>query len=200
MSNTIARYTWIAPVMILGISNLDTFAADSGRRKPGPDSSSNKASEQVSSSQSAPDYSGSRGKVGVGFATGNFGGSSTALSGWFDLTTMQSIQTVATIGGVNPFQFGFGAVFRNTLVGNHQQGFHVGGGFNLGTFATGNATQPTRFYTDVFPEFGVHVTIPGTNVMASFDGGAVFQVYGGQFEFSLASLSRALGLSVHYFF
>lgn len=138
-------------------------------------------------------------RVGLGFATfNNIGGTSTAISAWTDISSDLSAQILLAIGGTSPFEFGIGGFARKTLFGGLMNGFHVGGGFHLGTLNLGGSA---KFYVSMVPIFGFHFTWPGTNnIGLSFDGGPNFSIIDGNFNFSTSALSPLFGLNIHYFF
>lgn len=140
-------------------------------------------------------------RFGFGFATYGTGGAvpsaSTALSFWIDFNTRHSLQPFVGVTGSDPFTFGIGAIYRATLAGGQASGFHVGGGFNLGTMSGGAGSTP--FFMNIITVAGFHFNA-GSNVAFSFDGGPVFHVTPSPFVFSMLPTSAMGGASIHYMF
>jgi len=140
------------------------------------------------------------GRVGLGYAT--FMDSTQAansfvkgaFSVWVDLSPKLSLQPFLSMQSSDPFNFDFGTILRVTIHGNESQGFHVGGGFDLGSAGAGKT-----FFLNIFPIAGFHVGV-SSNVALSFDGGPMFHITPSPFQFSIASLSGMAGASIHYFF
>jgi len=144
-------------------------------------------------------------RKGLGFATGNFGGvSSAAFSFWADLDNFNSLQALLGFAQSDPLAFGVGGIYRRTIVGSQGQGLHAGGGIELGAApksARAVGGSSSAFYVSFAPIVGFHFALPGLSaVQLSLDGGPQFQIADGTFNFALGGLSSAMGLSVHYFF
>jgi hypothetical protein len=197
--------------VVLGLSASIALAAGKSDSVRSSRSAAKKA-ESVSVSSTSSGHT----RMGVGFTTGNFGDSKTALSAWFDLNDAHSIQPMFFIGGTSPFTFGAGANYRYTLSGDQKNGFHLGGGLMLGIAnkggalasslnaiaiaAGGGAADSTGFFININPMVGAHFTISGLErVMFSVEGGMSFQIIGGNFNYTVNSASDLLGLSIHYF-
>lgn len=144
------------------------------------------------------------GRFGMGFATfgssGAFPGNNSALSFWIDFNSKNSLQPFFGVTASDPFSFGVGAIYRYTLSGAQASGFHVGGGFNLGT--DDNGALGNKFFCNIFPVVGLHFNLGShvNNVALSFDGGPVFHVTPSPFAFRTLPVSALAGASIHYFF
>jgi len=128
-------------------------------------------------------------RIGVGYTTYR-----DAFSVWVDLSHKLSLQPFLTVASSDPFNFAFGSILRVKVHGNDWSGFHVGGGFDLGT-----AGATKEFFLNIFPIAGFAFNV-GNNVGLSFDGGPMFHVTPSPFNFSLGALSTHAGASIHYFF
>lgn len=140
--------------------------------------------------------SGSR--LGFGYSTFmTSAGSKGAMSVWLDFSRKVSLQPFISVTSSDPFNFDFGSVFRIKVHGSDWGGFHVGGGFDLGT-----VTAAKTFFLNIFPVAGFSFNLGGaaSNVALSFDGGPMFHVTPSPFVFALDSLSALGGASIHYFF
>lgn len=146
-------------------------------------------------------------RVGVGFATyggaGGAGVAAPALSVWWDLASVHSLQFTGAIGSSNPFTFGVGAAYRYTAMGTQETGFHVGLGINLGTAlaAGGGGGAATAFFLNIVPGGGFHFSLGGavSNISLSFDGGVILAVTPG-FQLAMGPLGTFGGGAIHYFF
>lgn len=177
--------------VLLVISTFSGSASADNKRKVG--------SGTVMSEYRAPAADGVPG-FGIGFASFGSAGMPAAalgaLSTWINFNGAHSLQPFFGMTSSSPFAFGGGAVYRATILGNYHNGFHIGGGFNLGTAAAGAGTA---FFCNIFPAGGAHFTILN-NMLLSFDGGLIFHVTPSPFQFSALPLSDLLGASIHYFF
>ncbi len=131
-------------------------------------------------------------RFGLGFTTYNNVAAPGALSGWLDLSPKLSLQPWVAIAMSDPFAFNLGTYLRVTLHGNQSNGFHAGGGFDLGSLTK-------TFFLNITPIVGFHFAVTSSLEMA-FDGGLNFHVTPSPFQLALASLSGHAGASIHYFF
>ena len=144
-------------------------------------------------------------RVGFGFATyGGTGagiGMAHALSFWIDLNQQLSVQPFLGVTSSSPFNFGVGATLRYTIRGNHTEGFHLGGGVNLGTLGGTAVGGGSTFFLNIFPVAGFHFSLGNalSNLQLSFDGGPVLAITP-TFQFQVAPLGIIGGASIHYFF
>ncbi len=175
----------------------------------GSESTKKGHSDAISSRASATSFSNSGAsgisRKGLGFATGNFGGtSSAAFSFWGDLDNFNSIQALLGFAQSDPLAFGVAGIYRHTIVGSQGQGLHAGGGIELGAAPKSVRTaggSSSAFYVNFASVVGFHFALPGLSaVQLSLDGGPQFKITDGIFNFALGGLSSAMGLSVHYFF
>lgn len=138
-------------------------------------------------------------KIGAGFST--FGGtaptnSSNAASVILGFGGIHNLQFNLAFASSSPFNFGTALLYRATVHGTNEGGFHVGGGMQLGT--TGAASA---FTFSLFPLGGFHFGLGGlaSNVTLAFDMGPVFTITPA-FQFMLGSFSGFGGASLHYWF
>ncbi len=154
----------------------------------------------------SPSYSDGRGaRFGLGFATfggGLISGTAHTASLMIELSELIALQPYFGIQSSSPFTFGGGAIFKYTLHGGSDNGFHTGIGFNLGTAVGGaGALAATSFYADIYPVLGMHFSLGGhvSNLKLSFDMGPIFHVTP-TFQFQMTSISGIGGASLHYMF
>ncbi len=151
------------------------------------------------STSSAPSTGASNSRFGLGFTTIIIGDTTPALSGQLDMSEKDTLQFILGVESSSPFNFGVGSAYKRTVSGGQLSGFHLGGGFNLGTRTVG--AKPDAFYLNLSPLAGFHFAIPGVSqLLISADGGPIFQILDGNFNFVLSQASTILGLSVHWFF
>lgn len=135
---------------LLTIGAVTAPSAEAQGKKTAPAASSAPAS--TSGSQGGGTSSGglkfSDVGIGAAFMSGNVVNSSTSLTGYFGMNQDCVIQPYLTIAGTSPFAFGFGGHYKHTVARHGDAGFHLGGGFGLGTAATGAANN-----TDFFVKF-----------------------------------------------
>lgn len=128
-----------------------------------------------------------------------------SLTGILQITHLDAIQLFLGIGATSPgFSFGVGGVYKRTLMGGESAGFHLGGGFGLGTLGQASGTGSATDFTMTIPAVvGVHFKVPNTGVAFHFDGGAAFSLLAAtstDVNFSVGQLSRLMGASVVYEF
>ncbi len=145
----------------------------------------------------------------IGLGITSFGGSnaiaSPALSFNLEFGALHSLQAFTAITNSDPFEFSLGSIYRYTLFGTRNLGWHVGAGFNLGTAASAATLlgTSTSFYMNLLlPVTGFQFNLGGalSNVKVSFDGGLVMHLTPSPFKMFLTPLSGLLGASIHYFF
>lgn len=143
-------------------------------------------------------------RVRIGLGASSYGGSSSlgvlagpAASMKLEFTSVYSLQVFTGLLSTSPFNFGAGSAFRANVAGDSALGFHVGGGFNLGT--TGSGTSTSTFFLNVFPLYGIHFSPGGAhNLSFMFDSGPIFLITP-NFQFMISPSSILLGASIHYF-
>lgn len=129
-----------------------------------------------------------------------------SLSTWFTLAERHSLQTYFSIPSTSPFNFGVGTNYKFTLTGDQALGFHIGGGFGLGSTRNPNLASNPKDPKNVFffgftALGGMHFKVPNLeNLMVNFDAGPTFTVVDGNANFTLAGLGGFLGASLHYLF
>ena len=142
------------------------------------------------------------------------GGTGGSLTGIIHLTNVDMIQLLAGITGTTGgFGFGVGGLYKRTVIGNQSAGFHLGGGFGIGTVAgAGGAVNgsSTSFAMSIAAVIGAHFEIPGTQIALHFDGGPDFTLVsvsgtngiggGTTTNFAMGPLSSLLGATVVYAF
>lgn len=121
---------------------------------------------------------------------------------------------IHTFLGVNhsqgSFSFGAGGIYKFTVHGNRAMGFHVGPGLAVGTVSVGGSSvnvsgstvtveSSTKFGFSILGDVGAHYALFDRLVL-SLDGGPIFSVVDGEFNFMLKPIGEVLGLSVHYLF
>jgi len=140
-------------------------------------------------------------QFGIGFSTitqAMTGGNDTSITGTIDFLPMETIQVFLGIPQTTTgFGIGGGALFKRTLAGSHETGFHIGGGMGL-------AVINTVFRMNFSLIAGVHFSLPGLpQIRVHLDGGPSITVNASSpttSNFQLSSLSSALGASVVYIF
>ena len=181
--------------LLVGLAILSASSVALAKDRHG--SKNSQESRSVSYHQSAASSSSSK-NFGFGFTT--LGGVLTtpSLTASIDLTELDTIQALASISTTNPFQFSVGAMYKRTVAGNQETGFHLGGAFNLG-----NPSSVFAFNLQALA--GFHFSLPGlSQIRISMDGGPAFlfanTAVASTTQFSMTSLSAALGASVIYIF
>jgi len=197
------KHTFVSLALVVGlVSSTAALAKDRSK------SSSHDAANASSSAPARGSMASSSGemRIGVGFTTINNG-----ASVWIDLNDKHSLQGSLGLTQTSPFNFSFGAIYRATLHGSQKNGFHVGGGFDLGTTSSAAAANiaaaaaggGSKFFINIRPLAGFHFSWPGAEyILLSVDGGPNFAVNDGSFNFSFgpASTGSLIGMSVHYMF
>lgn len=158
--------------------------------------------DTVTSTQSAA----STGEYGLGMGLStarNLTFTETALTGWMDLGDGNAIQAFAALGGIDPFVFGVGGLFKRTVLGSEQSGLHLGGGLGIGTVAgvgaTGGATSNFAFALNGIA--GFHFIVPNTErMLISLDGGPAMTIIDDNIDVTMGAIGSLLGLSVIYLF
>jgi hypothetical protein len=137
--------------------------------------------------------------------TGGVAGSMTGILGFTDLDALQLFVGIPATTGA--FQFGVGALYKRTVVGNSGAGLHVGGGMGIGTNSPVAGTS--SFCLNIDGVVGVHYALANSNLAFHFDGGPVFTIQSVPnglagsstvTSFGLGALSTLLGASVVYMF
>jgi len=120
-----------------------------------------------------------------------------ALSVLMGFSEKFAVQTYASILSTSPFNCGFGANAKYSVIGNVNKGVHLGGGVGLGT--TQSVTSNSAFFIDFNAGGGLHFPFV-ENVMFSLDAGMSVMVTssGGTTQLVLGGASPALGLSILY--
>lgn len=120
----------------------------------------------------------------------------TALSGLFQKDATMDIQVDLAIPQSDPFLWGLSAEIKNTIHGDRDLGFHVGGGLGFGQFA-----KDTMFFS-LGGLAGFHWTFLG-RLSAHIDGGLTFtheEIESEENQFRLTGHSSHFGLSLLYRF
>lgn len=184
-------------LLALILVSTSAFAKSTGPAKATTDT--------TSYSRSAPHTS----SGGQGFAVGMT--TFTALGGSGGLSALipvgqNVIQTTLTMGTSGGFSFGLGGLYKATVAGNSDTGFHVGGGLGLGVTSTGSttiagitvATGGTAFALSLGGVAGFHHELVANKIQVSFDAGPIITVTPGV-AFSIVPFSSLAGFSIHYF-
>lgn len=180
-------------VLLASLFGLNAFAKEHHSEKKHGNAVESHVTYRQSSASSASGKS-----VGFGFSTLTGVLTSPSLTMTIDLTEMDTVQALASIGSTNPFQFSAGAIYKRTVSGSQETGFHVGGGFALGN-------PGTLFAFNLSALAGFHFSIPGlSQVRFHLDGGPSFTFVNtpvaSTTQFMLQPLSPALGASIVYIF
>ena len=121
------------------------------------------------------------------FATGTTNPGLSALIGFNDKV---ALQLYAAIDGTTPkFGFGVGGNVKVNVVGNWNKGFHLGGGFGLGS-----TVAAATFYAQIYGLLGLHWQ-PVDGVMVIADGGLGITIVSGATTFRMGTPGVA-GLSL----
>ncbi len=146
-------------------------------------------------------------KFGLGlstFGTGSSFPSAPALSASLEFGQKNSLQMMVGINNSDPLDFSIGSVYRYTLFGNNNLGWHIGVGFNLGTAGKASvAGSSSDFFVNLLlPTTGLKFSLGGalSNVNLCFDGGMVMHLTPSPFKMYMAPLNSLLGASIHYYF
>jgi hypothetical protein len=120
---------------------------------------------------------------------------------------IQFLAGINNAGTSRGFGFGVGGIYKRTLFGGENGGFHLGGGLGLGTFATNasviDGATSTDFAMNIPLIAGVHFKVPNTGIAFHFDGGTVFGLITATrtaVSFTMGQLSALMGASVAYEF
>lgn len=146
-----------------------------------------------------PAVTSSSGGFGIGYAsTLIFTGAASSVTGLIKINETNAIQVFLSIPTTSPFEFTAGGNYKYTVSGGSSAGFHVGGGFTLGSLSVGRGNG---FALAVGPTAGIHFALPSVSrVQFHFDGGPVFSTVDGNSNFVLGSHSALLGASIIYMF
>jgi hypothetical protein len=167
------------------------------------------AHDSITTSQSAPLSTGGP-RWGLGMATysitGLFGASLAGIMSFDPKNSLQPMFTIAHTAG--SFQFDIGALFRHSMIQGTNTGFHIGGGFGLGTTpgtttttATGARTTSNDLAVAISGVAGFKYTLPGTeDVILYADAGPVIQLVDGDADFHLSPFSGFFGATLVYLF
>lgn len=160
-------------LFVLALISTTTFAAP----KSAPMRSVNEASNTSSYLGVSTDA----------FATGTV---NPGLSALFNFSDKVGLQVYAAIDGTTPkFGFGVGGNIKVSVIGNSTKGFHIGGGFGLGsTLAAGT------FFANIYGLLGLHFPIVDS-VMVVADGGVGVTIMSGATTFRMGT-PGILGLSL----
>jgi hypothetical protein len=162
--------------------------------------------DRVTSTQSASDTASEASSdyvYGVGFATANhLTFTDTSVTGWLELGDGNAIQAFAALGGVDPFAFGIGGLFKRTVIGTQASGVHFGGGVGIGTTAGGGTSSANSNFTFALSGVaGFHFIVPNTErILINLDGGPTMTIVDDDVDFTVGALSPVLGLSVLFLF
>ncbi len=138
-------------------------------------------------------------KYGVGFASfGELTGTSSALTGLIQFDTKNWLQPIAFLDGTSPAIFGIGALYKRVVASRGNAGFHLGGGFTMGSVI--KSTGGTGLGAGIAALGGFHVEFPGAEqIILQMDGGPVL-TFGDRTNFVINPFSGAFGLSAVYRF
>jgi len=131
-------------------------------------------------------------------ATGLGMSDTTIVSGGQSLSALFSTSSdwIQVLAGVHQtkgnFDFSVGGMYKFTVIGNRNTGFHVGPGFTIGTFGG-------QFAFTVFGALGAHFTL-FEHLMLSIDGGPMYVHTDAAKNFRMKPIGDTLGLSIHYVF
>ncbi|MCM0604989.1 MAG: hypothetical protein KA715_02760 [Xanthomonadaceae bacterium] len=117
-----------------------------------------------------------------------------------------SIQTTLVLGTSGGFSIIGSGLYKATVVGNSDTGFHLGGGLGFGVASSAATTiggftvaaGGTSFTLLLSGVLGIHHELVANKIQVSFDAGPVITVLPA-FAFSIAPFSTLAGFSVHYF-
>lgn len=132
--------------------------------------------------------------LGLASATNTVKGANPALSFMIPLSEMGGLQGYFNIASSSPFNFGLGAHYKHSVLGDLRKGMHLGAGLGMGTFASGVST--TDFYLNINFLGGFHFHIID-RILISADGGLTIATGGGT-QVSLGALSALWGISILY--
>lgn len=179
-------------LLALSLISTPTFAKSNG---------SAKAVDTATYTRSAPQSGGGSSYFGLGVTTftalGGTGGISALLP-----VGQHSIQMALVLGTSGGFSLGASGLFKATVAGTGDTGFHIGGGLGMGvtsstTVAGFTVTTGSAFALMLGGVLGFHHEIVANKIAVSFDAGPVIAILP-SVSFSLAPLSTFGGLSVHY--
>ncbi len=129
-----------------------------------------------------------------------------SVTGILQFTSHDALQMFIGFPGTSgAFAFGGGAVYKRTVAGGEGAGFHVGGGFGLGT---ANLAGNTQFALSIMGLAGIHFGVGGTPVSFHFDAGPSFSMVtvpsvagantSNLTSFQMGQYSTQLGASIVY--
>lgn len=102
-------------------------------------------------------------------------------------------QALFGISSVTTGDFGFGAVYRYSVIGDLPAGLHIGAGLGLGGSRTGG------FFIQAALLGGLHFILPQLDrLIFSVDGGLSLGSVAGVSAISVGGMSPALGFSLSY--
>ncbi len=136
---------------------------------------------------------------GVGISSSeNLVGVGPAISAlWVSADEGTTIQGIAGVENTKPFQFGLGAVYRQTVTGTSAAGLHWGPALSFGK--TRNVNFTPSMFLQVSALGGIHFLIPSMNkIHFSFDAGPMLRFQSGGPYFQLVGIGALVGFSVHY--
>jgi len=138
-------------------------------------------------------------KYGFGFASmGEMTGTSAALTGLVEFDQKNWLQPLAFLDGTSPAVFGIGALYKRVVASRGNAGFHLGGGFTMGSVI--KSAGGTGIGAGIAAIGGFHVEFPGADqILLQLDGGPVL-TFGDRTNFIINPLSGAFGLSAVYRF
>jgi len=130
---------------------------------------------------------------GLGFSTLTV---SPGISGWLQFSELDSVQAVFGVSRTHEAtDLSAGGFYRHTLFGDADEGFHVGGGAEVGVI-------DDHWYIGLSPLFGFHFTWPNVHqVFFSVDGGARISFNEDWANFQLEPFGGALlAANIHWLF
>ncbi len=133
------------------------------------------------------------GSFWLGLTTDTFATGTTApgLTGLIGFSDKLGLQMYLAIDGTTPkFGFGVGANIKYNAVGNWNKGFHIGGGFGLGS-----TVAAATFYANIYGLMGLHWQ-PTDGILLSADGGLGITIVSGATTMKLGTTSPMLGASI----
>lgn len=162
----------------------------------------------VVSSHSSSERSsrGAGGGFGMGFAsysslTNVSAVSVPAMSLGIDVGQAGMIQAMFGLSSASPINFGVGAEYKHIVAGSRAGGFHLGGGFGLGT--TGVTGAVPQFFLSFNAVAGVNFVLPNVNnIQIDFDFGPQvgINLANSTASLNVGGFSSVYGMSIHYFF
>ncbi|MCM2324426.1 MAG: hypothetical protein NDJ90_14300 [Oligoflexia bacterium] len=146
-------------------------------------------------------YATSSAKFGLGVASASqLTGAQSSLTGVMELDPNTTIQALLSMPSTSPFEFSLGGLFKYTVAGSPNVGFHIGGGLTLGALSN-PVTGDSAFALGIAGIGGLHFPLTSSRqVMLHLDGGPAFSLIDGEADFAIGALSGLLGVSVLYMF